>query len=135
MTTFTTAVICSAILAAMIFVLGFNVSRMRGVTARQGGSQMPTDPASPLLIAQRAHGNASEYVPTLIVLFLLVGAREDAWWAALLIVGATLARIFHAAGMLTATTLAAESHTRLAGAMGTYLFGVALAAAAVVTVV
>ena len=44
----TTAIICTAILAALLFVLGFNVSRMRGVTAKQGGSQMPTDPASPL---------------------------------------------------------------------------------------
>ena len=44
-----------------------------------------------------------------------------------LIVGATVSRLLHAAGMLTAPTLAAESTPRLAGAMGTYVFGVALA--------
>ena len=59
----TTAIVCSAILAASIFVLGFNVSINRGYAAKRGSSQMPTDPADPLLIAQRAHGNASEYVP------------------------------------------------------------------------
>ena len=134
-TSFTVAVVCTGVLAAMVFVLGFNVSRMRGVTAKTGGSQMPTDPASPLLIAQRAHGNAIEYVPTLIALFLLLGALADAWWVIALVVGATVARLFHAVGMLTTETLAAESHVRLAGAMGTYVFGVLLAGAAVVVAV
>jgi hypothetical protein len=125
----TTALICTAILAAMVFVLGFNVSRMRGVTAKQAGSQMPTDPASPLLIAQRAHGNAIEYVPTMMLLFLLVGARSPAAVAIPLIVGATLARLAHAYGMLTARSLAAEGKFRFGGAMGTYVFGFGLAVA------
>jgi uncharacterized membrane protein YecN with MAPEG domain len=129
----TTAILCTAILAAMVFVLGFNVSRMRGVTAKVGGSQMPTDPASPLLIAQRAHGNAIEYVPLLVVLFLLVGARSPALVAIPLIVGATLSRLAHAYGMVTAKSLAAEGKLRFAGAMGTYVFGVALAVAAAFT--
>ena len=86
----TTAIICTAILAAMLFLLGLNVSRMRGVTAKVGGSQFPDDPASPLLIAVRAHGNAAEYIPALIVLFLLVGARSPAAVAIPLIAGATV---------------------------------------------
>jgi uncharacterized protein len=126
----TTAIICTAILAAMLFLLGFNVSRQRGATAKAGGSQMPTDPTSPLLIAIRAHGNAAEYIPTLIVLFLLVGARTHAWIAIPLIVGATASRLTHAYAMLTARSLAAEVSVRLVGALGTYLFGVALAVAA-----
>jgi uncharacterized membrane protein YecN with MAPEG domain len=134
-TTFTVAVVCTGVLAAMVFVLGFNVSRMRGVTAKTGGSQMPTHPTSPLLIAQRAHGNAIEYVPTLIALFLLLGAMADAWWVIALVVGATVARLFHAVGMLTAKTLAAEAPVRMIGAMGTYLVGVALASAVVVVAV
>jgi uncharacterized membrane protein YecN with MAPEG domain len=129
----TTAIIATAILAVLVFVLGFNVSRMRGVTAKAGGSQVPTDPASPLLKAIRAHGNAAEYVPTLIVLFLLVGARSPEVVAIPLIVGATASRLLHAYGMLHGQTLAAESSPRLAGAMGTYGFGVGLAIAAAVT--
>jgi uncharacterized protein len=130
----TTAIICTAILAAMLFLLGWNVSRMRGVQAKAGGSQLPADPADRLLIAIRAHGNASEYVPTLIVLFLLVGARGPAIVAVPLIVGATLARVLHAYGLLTARSMASPTVPRLAGAAGTYLFGVALAVAAAFTI-
>jgi uncharacterized protein len=126
----TTAIVATAILAALVFVLGFNVSRMRGVTAKTGGSQMPTDPASPLLIAMRAHGNAIEYIPTLVVLFLLVGARSPAVVAIPLIVGATVSRLLHAYGMLTASSLAAEGKVRFAAAFGTYGFGLGLAIAA-----
>jgi uncharacterized membrane protein YecN with MAPEG domain len=126
----TTAIICTAILAAMLFLLGLNVSRMRGVAAKAGGSQFPDDPASPLLIAIRAHGNAAEYIPTLILLFLLVGARSPAAVAIPLIAGATAARVVHAYGLLTAPSMAAQTGGRLAGAMGTYVFGVALAVAA-----
>lgn len=129
------AVVGVAVLGAMLFLLGANVSRMRGVTAKVGGSQAPTDPASPLLIAQRAHGNASEYVPFLAVLFLVVGFGSPAVVAIPLIAGATLARLLHAYGMLTASSLAQESLVRIAGAVGTYLFGVALAVAAVFTLV
>lgn len=123
----TTAIVCSSILGGMIFLLGFNVSRMRGVTARTGGDQQPTDPASPLLIAQRAHGNASEYVPTLIVLFLLVAWLSPTLWSLGLIVGATVSRVAHAYLMLTAHSLAEEFVQRTVAAMGTNVFGFALA--------
>src|SRR5262245_1985431 len=126
----TTAIICTAILAAMLFLLGFNVSRMRGAQAKAGGSQLPTDPTDRLLIAIRAHGNASEYIPTLIVLFLLVGARAPAAVAIPLIIGATAARVAHAYGLLTAPSLAVQTKARLAGAACTYLLGVGLAVAA-----
>ena len=129
-TALTTAIICTAILAAMLFVLGWNVSRMRGVTAKAGGSQFPGDPASRLLIAIRAHGNAAEYMPVLIVLFLLVGDRSPAAVAIPLIIGATAARVAHAYGLLTAPSLAVQTKARLAGAAGTYLLGVGLAVAA-----
>ena len=127
----TTAIICTAILAALLLVLGLNVSRMRGVTGKTGGSQFPSDPASPLLKAIRAHGNAAEYVPTLIVLFLLVGARSPADVAIPLIAGATAARLVHAYSLLTSPSLAAPTGARWIGGMGTYLFGIGLAVAAV----
>lgn len=129
----TTAIICTAVLAAMLFLLGFNVSRLRGVTGKAGGSQLPTDPTSPLLIAIRAHGNAAEYVPTLIILFLIVGLRSPEWIAIPLILGGTLSRLVHAVGLLTAKTLADPTPWRLLGAMGTYVFGVLLAVATAFT--
>jgi uncharacterized membrane protein YecN with MAPEG domain len=133
-TAMTTAVVCTAILGALVFTLGFNVSRMRGVTAKAGGSQLPADPADRLFIAIRAHGNAAEYVPTMIVLFLLVGWRQPGAWTTALIVAATVARLAHAYGIVSSKTMAAESAARKAGAMGTYAFGFALAVVALVTV-
>jgi uncharacterized membrane protein YecN with MAPEG domain len=44
-----------------------------------------------------------------------------------------LARLIHAYGMLSAPTLAAGSPVRMSGAIGTYVFGVALAIAALVS--
>jgi uncharacterized membrane protein YecN with MAPEG domain len=126
----TTAITCTAILAAMLFILGFNVSRLRGLRGKEGGTQLPTDPGDRLLIAIRAHGNTAEYVPTLIALFLLVGARAPGWWSAALIIGATSLRVLHALGMLTSPSLAVATGPRLVGALGTYIFGVALAVAA-----
>ena len=35
------AVVCIAILASIVFVLGMNVSRLRGVRERAGGPQFP----------------------------------------------------------------------------------------------
>jgi uncharacterized protein len=125
-----TAIICTAILAAMFFALGLNVSRVRGVTGKTGGSQFPEDPASGLLKAIGAHGNAAEYVPALMVLFVLVGGRSPAAVAIPLIAGATIARLVHAYGLLTSPSLATPTTSRLIGAVGTYLFGIGLAAAA-----
>jgi len=127
-----TAVVCSAILGGMVFVLGFNVSRMRGVVGKAGGNQMPMDPADRLLIAIRAHGNATEYVPTLIALFLLVAWLTPSPWSLALIVGATVSRVAHAYLMLAAPSLAEEYFRRMAAAMGTYVFGLALAITAAV---
>jgi uncharacterized protein len=129
----TTAIICTAILAAMLFALGLNVSHVRGMTGKKGGSQFPDNPASGLLKAIRAHGNAAEYVPTLIVLFLLVGVRSPADVAIPLIAGATAARLVHAYGLLTSPSLAAPTTSRVIGALGTYLFGIGLAVAAAVS--
>ncbi|HSU34920.1 MAG TPA: MAPEG family protein [Propionibacteriaceae bacterium] len=127
----TTAIICSSLLAALVFVLGANVTRNRVITGKAGGDQQPRDPASKLLIAVRAHGNAAEYIPVLVVLFLLVGYRSPAWVAIPLIIVATAARLLHAYGMLTSTTLAMPGKSREIGAGMTYLSGVALAVAAV----
>ncbi|ADP79590.1 MAPEG family protein [Pseudofrankia inefficax] len=129
----TIAISCAAILGALVFGLGFNVSRLRGIVGKAGGAQQPTDPTDRLFVAVRAHGNAAEYVPTLMVLFLLVGERSPAAVAIPLIIGATVARLAHVVGMLTTPDWSIPTRSRLVGALGTYLFGVALAIAAAVT--
>ena len=125
----TVTIVCIALMGILLFVLGANVSRNRAL--RGAGNQLPSDPSDKLLIAIRAHGNAAEYVPILVVLFLLVGARSPGWLAIPLIIAATLARLLHAYGMLTSPTLAAPTKAREIGASGTYLVGLGLAVAAI----
>lgn len=127
MSTMTVAVVCSALLAALIFLLGFNVSRLRGVTAKEGGDQMPRDATSPLLLAVRAHGNTAEYAPSMMAMFLLAAWLTPGWWVVLLIVGATISRYGHVVMMLISPSLHTTSPLRMTTAMGTYVFGLALA--------
>jgi uncharacterized protein len=126
----TTAVVCTALLALLVFGLGMNVSRIRGTTT----DQFPTDPTDGLFVAVRAHGNATEYVPTLAILILLVGSRDPAAWMVAVFVVATAARYVHAVGIFTASDLARQTPLRILGAMGTYLCGLLLVVAALIQV-
>lgn len=128
------AIVCSSILAALIFILGANVSRLRLSQEREGGAQYGTDPSQDLFKAVRAHGNAAEYVPTLAVLMLLVGARDPAPWVLAAMIGATASRLLHAYGIFASPTLERQTAPRFAGAVGTYVFGLALVTAALVTI-
>lgn len=127
----TTVVICISLLGILVFVLGANVTRHR---AQRGdtGTQAPTDPADRLFIAQRAHGNAAEYVPTLIGLLIVCSTLTDGWWLNTLAVAALAARVVHAAGILTSATMAEHGPLRDAGALLTYLTGIALGVTALV---
>lgn len=128
----TIVIICIALLGALIFVLGANVTRHRAMRAKSGGDQASMDPADRLFIAIRAHGNASEYVPTLIGLLVVCSFFTEGWWLDVLAVLAVAARLSHAVGMLRAETLAGHGPLRDFGAIGTYATGLALAVTAVV---
>jgi uncharacterized membrane protein YecN with MAPEG domain len=125
-----TVIICIALMGALVFLLGANVTRHRAIRGKSGGPQMSSDPTDRLFIAQRAHGNASEYVPTLIGLLIVCSTLTDGWWLNAVAVAATAARYVHAFGMLTSKSLAEHGPTRDAGAMFTYLSGLALAVTA-----
>lgn len=126
----TISVVSIAVMGIMLFLLGANVTRHR---AQRGGTgnQQPTDPADRMFIAIRAHGNAAEYVPTLIVLIIVCSALTDGWWLDTLSVAAVGARVLHAVAMLRTPTLASHGPARDAGALGTYLTGVALGVTAI----
>ena len=133
MNTDTVAVISIALLGILLFLLGANVTRHRAIRG-DTGNQMPTDPADRMFIAQRAHGNAAEYVPTLIVLILVCATLSGGWWVQALAVAAVVARYLHAFGMLTSKTLASHGPVRDIGALATYVTGVALGITAIVAV-
>jgi len=126
-----TVIVSIALMGILIFVLGANVTRHRAIRGATG-NQMPTDPADRMFIAQRAHGNASEYVPTLIGLLVVCSFLTDGWWLNTLAVVATVARFVHAYGMLTSKTLASHGPVRDSGAGFTYLSGIALGITAIV---
>ena len=127
-----TVIVCIALMGILLFLLGANVTRIRAVRGKSGEPQMPTDPADRLFIAQRAHGNAAEYIPTLIGLLIVCSTLTDSWWLDAVAVVATAARILHAVGLLTAKTMATHGPVRDAGAMFTYLSGLALGITALV---
>ena len=128
----TTAIVCIALLAALLFVLGWNVSRLRG--SKKTVEQFPTAPDDPLFVAIRAHGNATEYVPTLAILILVVGLHDPALWMLVVAAIAVASRYLHAIGLLSTGDMAKEGVLRLVGAVGTILSGVTLAVAAVLVI-
>jgi len=128
----TVTIVSMALMGILLFLLGANVTRHRAM--RGGGNQAPTDPADPLLIAVRAHGNAAEYIPTMIVLLLVCSALSDSWLVDALAVAAFVVRTTHAVGMLTSKTLASHGPLRDIGALGTYIVGVAIAVTAIATI-
>ncbi len=126
-------IICIALMGALIFGLGANVTRHRAMRGKSGLPQMSSDPTDALLIAIRAHGNAAEYVPTLIGLLVVCSTLTAGWWLETLAIVAAVARVLHAVGMLTAKSLAEHGPVRDVGAMFTYLAGLSLAITAIVT--
>lgn len=128
----TVTIVSVALMGILLFLLGANVTRHRAL--RGGGNQAPTDPADPLLIAVRAHGNAAEYIPTMIVLLLVCSALSDSWLVGALAVAALFVRTTHAVGMLTSKSLASHGPLRDIGALGTYAVGIAIGVTAIATI-
>lgn len=120
-----------ALMGILLFLLGANVTRhraMRGAT----GNQAPTDPDDAMFVAIRAHGNAAEYVPTLAVLIVVCATLTEGWWLESLAIAAVVARFLHGIGMIASGSLAKRSPVKEAGAMLTYVVGIALGITALV---
>ncbi|GAA4430514.1 MAPEG family protein [Acidovorax lacteus] len=118
------AVACACALGLLLFGLGTAVSLARIRSQRLIG--VSDDPDAWLNRLVRAHGNTAEYAPMLALLCLALGMLAPSTPALVAMVLATLARVLFAVGMLTATTLSRPNPIRFAGALGTYVAGVAL---------
>ena len=116
--------VCSGILVILYFLLAANVSRLRAATKTGIGGG---EPAGALNKAVRAHGNAAEFIPLFIALFLYFSLSGTGGWIGWVAVIVTVSRVLHAAGMLMTVTFEAPPHPlRGIGALGTYLGGLAL---------
>ncbi|MCI0637036.1 MAG: MAPEG family protein [Actinobacteria bacterium] len=126
------ALVCTALLGLLVFGLGLGVSALRGSTGTNIGHGH--DPSDLLHKVVRAHGNAAEYAPMLAILMLAIAARGCTTWMVWTFVAATLFRYLHAAGMLLSPSLDRPQPLRFVGALGTYVSGFALVAAALLVV-
>jgi uncharacterized membrane protein YecN with MAPEG domain len=122
----TTAIICTALLGLLLFGLGLYVSAARG--GDKAGAY-PSDPADPFFKRMRAHGNTAEYSPMLAILILICGVRNPSTWVLCVMVLAVASRYSIAAGILLSSTLDKPQPLRFIGATGTYLTGIALSIA------
>ena len=114
--------ICTGVLVILYFALALNVSRMRGATKTGIGSG--EDPSGPLNKAVRAHGNAAEYIPIFVALFLYLLLSGTGGWLEWVAVIITVSRILQAMGLLMTTTFNAPPHPlRAIGSLGTYIGG------------
>ena len=128
----TIAVICAALLALLVFGLGFAVSMTRAKTESLAGFK--DEPADPLYKIIRAHGNTAEYASVLAVLMLYLGTTSPASWVTWTMIIVTMARYLWAAGVVFPTTMAQPNPMRFIGALVTYLGGFTLVAATLLTV-
>ncbi|MGH7818845.1 MAG: MAPEG family protein [Candidatus Binatia bacterium] len=123
----TVALLCTALLGALIFGLGLGVSLNRQSSKIGIGS--PPDPNHPLGKLVRAHGNAAEYGPILAVLMIAIASQGASTWMLWLFVIVTAARYMHAAGMILSADLNLPHPLRFTGSLLTYLGGFLLSLA------
>ncbi len=125
------ALVCIALLGVLLFGLGLAVSMTRGNTNTIVGHS--ADPADRLHKLVRAHGNTAEYAAFLALLMLVVALRDPAPWTLWAMGLATAGRYLLVAGVLLSPTLAKPHPLRFAGALTTYVTGLALSVAALLS--
>lgn len=127
-----TFLLSAGALVLLYAVLSTNVSLVR---LRKRKSPGVTE--AQLTKAIRAHGNASEYIPLLVAIFLYLHSIQASAFLAVVAVVATLSRVLHAAGMFLIPNVTERHPLRFIGAAGTYvclfIFGVALLSLALST--
>jgi uncharacterized protein len=120
-------VLCVALLVVFYGALSLNVSRVR--RKRRSDS---TVPEAALVKANRAHGNAAEYIPLFVAGLLYLNAVAPSGFVVGLAVAVVVFRLLHAAGMFLIPTVNERHPLRFIGALGTYFCLFALGAALLV---
>ena len=108
--------LCSAVLVLLYAGLSVNVS-----LTRLRKRKYPSVTEAEVTKAIRAHGNASEYVPLFIALFVFLSFSAPSVVVKSVAVLATASRILHAAGMLRMASISERHPFKFYGALGTYI--------------
>tara|TARA_R110001592_G_scaffold321338_2_gene599816 strand:+ start:352 stop:702 length:351 start_codon:yes stop_codon:yes gene_type:complete len=87
---------------------------------------IPSDPSNTLYKLIRAHDNTVEYAPILALLIYILGQNSPSVWVEWFMILVTFSRYLIVAGIVIPQTLAKSNPMRFIGAMGTYIFGLAL---------
>ena len=124
-----TLLLCSAALVLLFAALSFNVSRVR-LKRRK----FPEITEAEVTKAIRAHGNAAEYIPLFVALFLYANSTQPGPSVYMLCIAvlATVSRFAHAAGMFRIASVTERHPLRFYGALGTYICLFALGGALLV---
>jgi uncharacterized membrane protein YecN with MAPEG domain len=128
----TIAVVCSALLGLLLFGLGCAITMQRRRSATYFGYR--EHPSDPLYRLVRAHGNTAEYAALLCVLMLLSAERNPAPWVQLVMIAATASRYCQVTGMLLRPSPDNRPNVfRIVGTLGTYVGGLLLSIAILLT--
>jgi uncharacterized membrane protein YecN with MAPEG domain len=119
--------ICSAILVILYFLLAFNVSLTRQAT--KTGIGPGPDLSGRLNKAVRAHGNAAEYIPIFVLLFLYFLTTGASGWITWVVVIVTICRVLHPVAIFLSPDLNKGYPLRFITSFGTYVGGLALGGA------
>ena len=128
----TVAVTCVALLSLLLIVLGFVVSANRGKSNILFGFE--DNPADSLYKAVRAHGNTVEYVPILAILMLYLGSTSPAAWVSWVMIAVTIARYLIVVGIIFPASMEKPNPMRFIGALVTYLGGLGLVVASLMSI-
>lgn len=120
------AILCASYLGFLVFALGLTVSLARIKAGKGPGSQV--EPDEFLNRAVLAHSNATQYIPTLILLMMALQIYGAGRWSIWLSVAAVFARTLHPIGLLCYPDLR-RNIFRTLGAALTYLTGIIMAIA------
>ncbi len=120
---------CTAILGALVFLLGLFVSIQR--FRNKLGSGQAEERNALINRVIRAHGNTTEFAPFLAILFLYLGSHNPSSLVLGLIFVATLCRCLIVAGLIGYANMNRPNPLRFTGALGTYLAGAGLCLALV----
>jgi len=124
-----TLLLCSSALVLLFAALSFNVSRVR-LKRRK----FPEVTEAEVTKAIRAHGNAAEYIPLFVALFLYANSTQpspNVYFLSIAVL-ATVSRFAHAAGMFRIASVAERHPLRFYSALGTYICLFALGGALLV---